>query len=221
MSIVEPDHDTFTKMCESEDFGGTILPMNIAYNAPSFHRTFYNFPYCKPTECTIQDINGWYDYLVRVYNKSKKNRNGDSNNDSTVIEHTPKKVCEENKHDLALMKKKRNKAIVQSCDWLSKRPDFRKRNYCREKDPIKGYEPAYKVCPLTCCTCVEGMDDVFVRKVNVDKSDKLKLVTRTCGWLQSVEEKTRKNVCRHSLPSLGGYSDARTICPNTCEVCLV
>ena len=215
MSIVEPDHDSFTQMCYSETLGGTILPLNIVYNAPSFHRTFSNFPYCKPAECTIQDINGWYDYLVRVY--TKKNRNIDS----TVIQHTPKKGCEENKHDLALMKKKKNKVLVESCEWLRKRTDFRRRRYCREKDTMKGFDPAFKVCPLTCCSCVEDSEDIFLREVNVDRNDKLKLVTKTCGWLQSVEEKKRMNVCRHSLPSLGGYSDARTICPNACEVCLV
>ncbi len=183
------------------------------YNSPKFHRTFLNYPYCKPSSCSAENINGWYRYLLRVYSKSN------DNGDDTMIQQVKQSACSENPNDLAVMRKKRHNILVKSCKWLKNRPESRLKRYCREKSSMDGYEPAYKVCPLTCCSCVEKEEDTFLRRINVSKSGRMKVVTKTCEWLQSVDWKTRKSTCQETLPSLGGFSDAQKTCPNTCGIC--
>ena len=215
MSQVQTQPNTITEICESEELGGSIFPLNIVYDSENQHRTFLKYPYCKPSTCSNTDIDGWFDYLL----KTNAKKIGGNNNVS--IKHARKYSCSEDGNALAVMKKEKKKVLVESCDWLRNRPNSRIDKYCRSKSSTREYQPANKVCPLTCCTCSEGKDDIFLKQITTtDAGKKLKLVTKTCGWLQNVNQETRKYLCNNSLPPFGGYSDAKTICPNTCGVCI-
>lgn len=213
MAKFQPDHEKISQLCESKEYDGTILPLNVAYNAKNFHRTFAKYPYCKPSSCTVYEINGWYQYLIRAHRRQTET------NDEIVIQHNAPNSCDENEDDKALIKKHSRKVKIESCGWLQNRSEALKSRYCRKKNAMQGFQPAHKVCPRTCCRCIEDKKDTFLRKFRVSKGGKLKLITKTCEWLQQVDEEIRRTICKKGLPEFEGYFSAKNVCPSTCEIC--
>ncbi len=212
MINAKEEYKKLTKLCES-DYGGTILPVNIVYDSQHFHRSFVNYPYCKPPSCSADDINTWYEYLIRAH--TRKN----SDHDSTVIKHNAPNACDEPENEKAWVRLKNLNPVMKTCRWLQKRPKSKLRGYCRKKNEYKGRQSAYNTCKRTCCSCMEDSNDTFLKKIKTDKKGRLKFATQTCGWLQNADDKTRQKICTEDVPELGGYLAAKKICPNTCEVC--
>ncbi len=207
---LQPDYDNVTETCTEELFG-TLFDMDITLDAPYYHRTYMKLAYCKPQQCTSNEIlalYGYYSYLFQNSGIDVKFYSSVSN------------ACDEIVSDRALMKKNNGAALAKTCKWLKRRSGEIKAKYCKKDFSLEGYEPAKKVCPSTCCVCEENEDDLFLKKAELDEDGKLMIIPSSCRALSEISEKNRQFHCTKTSASyIGGYPPAGTACPQTCGTC--
>jgi len=127
----------------------------------------------------------------------------------------PTSACEKPEYVFFYRKKKNGKLKRQKCDWLSKKPKFKKRKICeRNVDyvEVRGviFGPAQTVCKESCKSCHLCYENEKSKYVYYKKD---KVIKKTCKIVSSLSPTAREQVCEQ-----GHFNSAKNVCPVSCEV---
>ena len=193
--------------------GGTILPLDIRFDAKDAHLTLTRYPQCVPETCTNDEVMVYYDLVSKEVAK-----------ETDVYYHFQKSTinsCDEYDRDRAFMKQYNGTIVDKSCKWLKRVSDFDKNKYCKKNFSFGDYGPAQDVCPVTCCVCKEKGENLFLKKADKNEDGFIKIIHKDCNWLKSIPETNRRFHCDKKAASyLGGYPPAADACPETCGTCI-
>ena len=130
-----------------------------------------------------------------------------------------RKACKELPTDKFTMKDSSGRIVKNTCMWLIKRDQEKKRNICSQIHSDE--EAARFVCPSTCCTCDENPTAKFLKMRipnTANPTKEWKAVTQSCNWLKRQPIEQRDKYCDKRI-SLNNFLPAVSICPETCESC--